>query len=364
MSSSSQGFRTQRLLGLAVLICLAMLAALLAPTSSATASARPVASTSTTSDDDAGFTQVNLVSDVPGLAQLTDFRVSNPWGIAAGPTTPIWINNNNTATSEVYEADGVGPLARRLVVQTPAGPTGIAFNPTTAFAVKQPDGTMARSVFLFVSLDGYISGWVPPNTEATPARFNRRDGYAGMAVADTPAGPRMYTVSVQGRIKVFDGEFNRVPSINRFIDPTIGALQPYNVAVFDDLVYVAYADLEGGGPGGAISTFDLRGRFVRRVTSDPHLNAPWGMAIAPDDWGRFGNMLLVGNVGNGRISAFKLSTGAFRGQLRTAAGRLIVNNGLWGIQFGNGKTGTPRDLLFAAGIDDYTHGLFGLIHPN
>ncbi len=75
-------------------------------------------------------------------------------------------------------------------------------------------------------------------------------------------------------------------------------------------------------------------------------------------------MLLVGNVDNGRISAFKLSTGALKGQLRKADGKLIVNNGLWGIQFGNGRTGTPRDLLFAAGIDDYLHGLFGLIHPN
>jgi uncharacterized protein (TIGR03118 family) len=147
------------------------------------------------------------------------------------------------------------------------------------------------------------------------------------------------------------------------VDPNIGHLAPYNVAVFGHLVYVAYADVNGG-PGGAISTFRFNGRFVKRLTTSRHLNAPWGMAMAPAHWGRFGHMLLVGNVNDGRISAFNPTTGAFAGQLRTASGKPIVNSGLWGLAFGNGKTGTPRDLLFAAGIDNYSHGLFGLIRPN
>jgi uncharacterized protein (TIGR03118 family) len=313
-----------------------------------------------------GFKQVNLVSDVPGLARITDFRVSNPWGLALGEKTPIWINNNNTATSEVYTgANGHDPLTRALVVQVPAGPTGIAFNPTTAFAAHQ-NGTKVPSAFLFNGFDGYISGWGPtadPITEAIPTRFTRTNGYLGMAVAGTPAGPRMYAAAFSGRIQVFNGRFRPLPSRHTFVDPNMGTLAPYNVAVFGPLVYVAYADANGG-PGGAISVFRFNGHFVRRLTTDPHLNAPWGMAIAPAHWGAFGGMLLVGNVNDGRISAFDPTTGAFKGQLRTASGKPIVNSGLWGLVFGNGITGTKRDLLFAAGIDNYAHGLFGIIRPN
>jgi uncharacterized protein (TIGR03118 family) len=359
--------RTRGLLGLAILTTVMLLAGLVGPSSSATATDRATAPGNATAAGSSGFTQVNLVSDVPDLAQVTDFLVSNPWGMALGETTPVWINNNNTATSVVYRgATGPGsPIERALVVQTPAGPTGIAFNPTGAFAAEQ-DGRPVPTAFLFDSLDGYLSAWGPtaePRESAIPTRFTRTDGYFGMAVADTPAGPRMYVVSFQGRIKMFDGRFHRVRARNSFVDPKMGDLVPYNVAVFGDRVFVAYFNPNTNG-GGAISIFDLRGRFLRRLTTNRHLNAPWGMAIAPAHWGGFGNRLLVGNVSDGRISAFSLRTGRFRGQLRTASGRAIANSGLWAITFGNGMTGTPRDLLFAAGIDDYTHGLFGLIHPN
>jgi uncharacterized protein (TIGR03118 family) len=355
MPSSFHPSRTSRLLGLAVLASTTVLGGLLAaPSSGATAAAA------------SGYRQVNLVSDVPGLARLTDFRVSNPWGIALGAQTPIWINNNNTATSEVYTgANGHDPLTRALVVQTPAGPTGIAFNPTHAFVAHQ-NGKAVPTAFLFNGFDGYTSGWGPtanPVTEAIPTRFERDDGYLGMAVAATPSGPRLYAASFSGEIDVLNGRFQPVHSAHSFVDPNIGHLAPYNVAVFGHLVYVSYAD-PNGGPGGAISTFRFNGQFVKRLTTSPHLNSPWGMAMAPAHWGRFGHMLLVGNVNDGRISAFNPTTGAFAGQLRTASGRPIVNSGLWGLAFGNGKTGTPRDLLFAAGIDNYSHGLFGLIRPN
>lgn len=359
--------RTRGLLGLAVLTTLVLLAGLVGPSSSATTTARPTAPGSSTAGGASGFRQVNLVSDVPGLAQVTDFLISNPWGMALGETTPVWINNNNTATSVVYRgATGAAdPMERALVVQTPAGPTGIAFNDTGAFAAEQ-DGRTVPTVFLFDGLDGYLSGWGPtadPRESAIPTRFTRTDGYLGMAVTDKSADPRMYVVSFQGRIKVFDGQFKRVRAGNRFVDPNIGDLVPYNVAVFGNRVFVAYFN-PNTNSGGAISIFDLRGRFLRRLTTNRHLNAPWGMAIAPAHWGGFGNRLLVGNVADGRISAFNLKTGRFRGQLRTASGRAIANSGLWAITFGNGQTGTPRDLLFAAGIDDYAHGLFGLIRPN
>jgi len=360
MFAFSAPVRRRGLVGSGVVTGAALLAAMLAPSSDASAtSANATRGTG-------GFKQVNLVSDVPGLARITDFRVSNPWGMAMGENTPVWINNNNTATSEVYAgANGHDPLELRLVVQVPAGPTGIAFNPTQAFAAHQ-NGTDVPTLFLFNGFDGYTSGWGPtaqPISEAIPTKFTRRDGYLGMAVAKTPAGPRMYAATFSGRIVVFRGDFTRTPASQRFVDPHSGKLAPYNVAVFGDRVYVTYAD-PNGGDGGAISVFRFNGKFVKRLSSNPHLNAPWGMAMSPAGWGGFGNKLLVGNVNDGRISAFNPTTGAFRGQLKHANGKPIVNDGLWGLTFGNGQTGTPRTLLFAAGIDGYTHGLFGLIRPN
>src|SRR5215213_8996442 len=315
------------------------------------------------------FKQVNLVSDVPGLARMTDPLMSNPWGVAMGPTAPIWINNEGSATSEVYAgANGTDPLQRRLVVQTPSHPTGIAFNPTTAFAAHQ-DGHRVPSLFLFNHEDGYTSAWGPtavPITEAIPTKFERDEGYLGMAVAKTKQGPRMYAVTFKGdtvQVEMLDGRFNELPG-TRFVDPTATAqgLAPYNVAVFGNRVYVSYFN-PNFRPGGAVSIFRRNGQFVRRLVTDDRLFGAWGMAMAPARWGGFGGALLVGNVDNGRINAFDRRTGAFRGTLRGADGEPLVNEGLWGLTFGNGATGTPRTLLFVAGIDGYIHGLFGLIRP-
>lgn len=316
------------------------------------------------------FKQVNLVSDVPGLARITDFLVANPWGIASGPETPIWINNEGSATSVVYSgANGKDPLTRRLVVQTPTHPTGIAWNPTTAFAVHQ-NGKRIPTFFLFNHEDGYTSGWGPtadPITEAITASFERRNGYLGMAVAQTSVGPRMYSVRFEGETSVkvvaFNGRFQRLAGA-RFVDPRAAGqgLFPYNVAVFGNRVYVSYFHPDFK-PGGAVSVFDVNGKFMRRLITSQRLFGAWGMAMAPDNWGGFKNALLVGNVDNGRINAFNRKTGTFLGTLMGADGKALVNEGLWGIQFGNGVTGTPMSLLFAAGIDGYAHGLFGMIRP-
>jgi uncharacterized protein (TIGR03118 family) len=349
-------FRTwRRRSSVATMVAAAALTTLVVPGGSATAAAAHV-----------GFSQVNLISDVPGLAQVTDFRVSNPWGITMGPTTPLWVNNDNTATSQIWAgANGTDPLSLKLTVQTPAFPTGIAFNSTGKFAAKQ-NGTTVPTLFLFNGQDGYTSGWGPtanPPTMAIPTNFVRDNGYLGMAVASTKHGARMYVASFAG-VQVFNGVFQQLNKPNAFIDPKVPAgLAPYNVAVINGRLFVTYASPEGG-PGGAIAEFTLTGGFIRQLTANSHLNAPWGLAVAPKHWGHFGTMLLVGNVNDGRISAFSRTTGAFRGQLRDSHGTVIANSGLWGLTFGNGVTGTPRDLLFAAGIDGYSHGLVGMIHPN
>jgi uncharacterized protein (TIGR03118 family) len=313
-----------------------------------------------------GYNQVNLVSDVPGLAHITDFRVANTWGLALGPTTPLWINNDDTATAEVYAgANGHDPLSLKLVVQLPASPTGIVFNPTSAFRIQQGTTTVP-SFFIFNGQDGYTSAWglaVNPPTSAVPMSFFRQRGYLGLAVARTPAGPRLFAADFRGMIDIFDGHFKLLSVPGAFVDPGVPAgMGPYNVTVFGSRVFVTYAS--PNGPGGAIDVYDLSGTFIRRLATGGPLNAPWGMAMAPAHWGRFGGMLLVGNVNDGRINAFDPTTGAFRGVVRDSNGSPIVNSGLWGLVFGNGQTGTPRDLLFGAGIDGYSHGLVGMIRPN
>jgi uncharacterized protein (TIGR03118 family) len=359
MSRSRSSRSWRRRTSLAAMVSAAALTPFVAPAVSAGATAPHTASHS-------GFAQVNLVSDVPGLAQVTDFRMSNPWGITMGPSTPLWVNNDNTATSQVWAgANGKDPISLKLTVQTPADPTGIAFNGTGAFAAKQGN-TSVPTLFLFNGQDGYTSGWGPtatPPTMAVPTNFVRDNGYLGMAVATTPSGPRMYVTSFAG-VQVFDGSFHQIQSSTAFIDPQVPAgLAPYNVAVLGNRVFVTYA-VPGGGPGGAIAVFTFKGRFLRQLSADPHLVAPWGITAAPPHWTHLGGRLLVGNVDDGRISVFSRTTGAFKGQLRDSHGNVIVNDGLWGLAFGNGVTGTPQDLLFAAGIDGYAHGLLGMIHHN
>ena len=66
------------------------------------------------------------------------------------------------------------------------------------------------------------------------------------------------------------------------------------------------------GPGnGFVNTFDLNGNFLKRVVSNGPLNSPWGVAIAPANWGAFGGALLVGNFGDGTINAFDATAGNF-----------------------------------------------------
>ena len=166
-----------------------------------------------------------------------------------------------------------------------------------------------------------------------------------------------------GTVDVFNAEFKKVAS---FGDPSLPkSVTPYNVALLGGKLYVTFAPPPGPSTGlqGAIDVFNLSGHKIRRLVTGGQLFAPWGMVIAPTHWGRFGRALLVGNVDNGRINAFNAFNGKFRGTLRDKNGKAIVNSGLWGLAFGNGVIGTPRTLLFSAGIDGYSHGLVGLIRP-
>jgi uncharacterized protein (TIGR03118 family) len=355
------------------------------------------------------FRQVNLVSDIPGMAAITDPQVKNPWGIAFGPKktpTPLWVNNQFNPASAVpgipapadlltkitlYSgANGVTPITKVPLEVTASSPTGIVFNPTSDFVINQA-GTDTPARFLFNETfvnaagdnsEGRITGWsnVPAPAPTTTSTDARLDGQfpTGLALVPRHEEVRSHLLVVDGfsgdpDVHVYDTHFADVTRPGQFTDPTIAGegMIPYNVMFLSGKVYVSYFNGPAQG-GGAISVFNRRGRFLKRlVTGDP-LNAPWGMAISPEDWNGFGRALIVGNVDNGMINAFGLKNGRFRGTLKDANGAPFVIPGLWGIEFGNGLIGTPRSMIFAAGIsstpgvfgpDTYQHGLVGLIEP-
>jgi uncharacterized protein (TIGR03118 family) len=366
---------------------------------------------------DGAFTQRNLVSDIPGLADLTDPAVHNPWGIAFGPVganaTPLWVNNNFNPNSSCQDQDciptpedlltkitlyrganGIDPISKVPLEVAASSPTGMVFNTTSDFVIDQGDGPVpARFLFneTFINADGdapegRITGWAPPppgplhfTTTSTEAR---KDPGGPLGLALVPGGSHrgnrlLVADGAEGTIDVYDARFQKVDATGLFVDPKAVAdgLAPYNVMFLKDRVYVAYFGANGGG---AVSVFKADGRFKKRLIEngpDGTLQSPWGMAIAPKNWGKFGGRLLVGNVGDdggpgdGTINAFDRRSGKFKGTLKDASGEPLVNFGLWGIAFGNGVIGTPNSLIFAAGIGDevqehvYEHGLVGLIEP-
>jgi uncharacterized protein (TIGR03118 family) len=321
------------------------------------------------------FRQINLVSDIAGVARITDRNLVNPWGLSAGPSTPLWVADNGTDVSTLYSGGVRGsiPVAAPLVVSIPGGaPTGTVFNPTGGFEVHN-GAASAPARFLFDSEAGLITAWspnVPPATEAQTVVTTPGAVYKGLAIAQTPKGARLYAADFHGaKIDVFDEQFAPVHLPGAFRDGDLPAgYAPFNVQELGGRIYVAFAkqdaqaEDEVAGPGlGFVDVFDTNGRQLQRLVSQAQLDAPWGLALAPGHFGGFGGDLLVGNFGDGAINAYNAQTGQFDGQLANEDGNPIRIDGLWALRFGNGVIGTPSTLLFTAGIADEAHGLLGEI---
>jgi uncharacterized protein (TIGR03118 family) len=316
------------------------------------------------------YTVTPLVSDEPGVAPVTDSNLVNSWGLTASSTSPWWVADNGTDKSTLYQGDGT---PRPLVVDVAGGPTGTVFNSTAGFLLP----TGGKALFLFDSEDGIIRGWNPAQGTTAVVVKDRSDVgaiYKGLTVADTDAGPRLYAADFHNaRVDVFDGSFALVPG--GFDDPSIPAgYAPFNVQVIGDRVFVAYAkqdeeaEDEVAGQGlGFVDAYDLEGNLLGRVAQHGQLNAPWGLALAPAGFGRFGGDLLVGNFGDGQINAFEeLGNGQFehRGVLSGGDGKPLAIDGLWALRFGNDAAAGPSTtLFFTAGPDEESHGLFGTVTP-
>jgi uncharacterized protein (TIGR03118 family) len=313
------------------------------------------------------YEQHDLVTDG------TDPDLINPWGLVSSPTSPWWVADNGTARATIYRAEG---QKQGLIVEVPGAPTGLVFNAdTSAFML----GETGRAFFIFDSEDGTISAWNPSAGTQAVVVFTSPDAavYKGLAIAATAAGPRLYATNFRAAtVEVFDGSFTPVDP-GTFADPTIPAgYAPFGIQTIGDVVYVTYAlqdedkedDVAGQG-NGFVNAFDTAGNLLGRVAERGQLNAPWGIAWAPDDFGQFSGHLLIGNFGDGRILAFnpdkQLGNGRhqYKGFLHSAGGAPLKIEGLWALQFGHGNanSGNTNDLYFTAGPDDEEGGLFGFL---
>ena len=329
------------------------------------------------SNNTTAYLQTNLVSDIQGLAQVTDSSLVNPWGVSFSGTSPFWVSNQHTNTSTLYAVTPTGITKLGLTVNIPTtaagpqGPTGQVNNNTSAFVLANNK----PAAFIFADLNGTISAW-NGGTTATMEATTKGAVYTGLALATNTAGSFLYAANdAQGRIDVFDGSFKPHDfGPNAFVDPVLPAgLVPFDIRLINGDLYVTYApagraNQTGAHEGqGAVAVFTTSGKFLPspsggQLIAGGKLAAPWGITLAPAGFGEFSGDLLVGNFAynDSVINAFDPSTGEFRGTLNDASGHPIANQALWTLTFGNGVNGgDPNTLYFTAGIEGETHGLFG-----
>jgi len=325
------------------------------------------------------YSQTNLRSDLPGVATYTDPNLVNPWGMAPNSSgTVIWVNDNGTGVSTLYNQDGTVVSSLPLVTIPTAArnkdggnPTGIVRNGTAFFQVTK-NGVSAPARFIFVSEDGSISGWNPalnPNDLAHAIAIAVDNGtnlgseraiYKGATLGVANGHNFLYVTNFHtGRVETYDENFRKV-NPRGFVDRTLPpGYAPFGIRNINGEIFVTYAlqdakaEDDVAGPGnGFVNVFDTSGNFVKRLISNGNLNAPWGLALAEP------GELWVGNFGDGKINNYDPTNGAFLGTI-SHNGTPLQIDGLWDLLPLVTPSG-PR-VYFAAGIGDEEHGLFGFI---
>jgi len=318
-----------------------------------------------------------LVSDTSATNALHhDANLVNAWGLAFNPQAFSWIANAGTGTSTLYDGTGV---AQSLVVTLPAGskPSGIVFNGTTDFSITEA-GVSGAAPFIFATLQGQIAAWSPAvdGTHAFNIVDNSASGavYTGLAIDTGTGGDMIYAADfLKGSVDVFSGTFAPVTTAGGFADATLpSGYAPFGIQQIGDKIYVTYAQPDPtthekiGAGLGLVDVFDKQGNLLSHlIPVGGALNAPWGLAMAPSNFGKFSGMLLVGNFGDGKINVYDPTTGTMAGTLSNNDGSAIVVPGLWALQFGNGMDSQPANTLFyTAGPGSEAHGLYGRIDMN
>jgi len=361
------------------------------------------------------YTQVNLVANTSGAAPVTDPNLVNPWGLSRSSGSPWWISDNGTGLTTLY--NGAGTITPLVVTIPKANPT------STAFPTGTPTGTIsngsktdfllapgAPADFLFATIDGTISGWNPtvgipaggsPPSKTATIVVPAKDGasYTGLTSATIDGNRYLYAANFnKGTVDVYNSAFKKVElhpgwdsdrdfdNDKPFTDERLPRhFVPFNVqAIGNDIVVTFVLHEEGqpfetDGPGlGFVDIFSSDGKLLRRLEHGDWLNSPWGVALAPLDFGVYSHDLLIGQfsgggttAGSGTIAAYDLATGKFIGLVWDAAGAPLAINGLWGISPGNSAVagsydpaGSPGgELYFTAGPDHGAGGLFGYLKP-
>lgn len=341
-------------------------------------------------------TVMPLVADLAGgMAAHVDTNLVNPWGVsipAAPSTAPSWVANNGTQTSTLYDGNGVPqPAATPLIVNlapsaggTAFGPTGIVANSSSTDFLVSAAAKSGSSAFIFDGAGGMIAGW-SPSVDLTHAVTMYTDAggavYKGLAIASNNGALFLYATDFHNnKIDVFDSSFvKQTPSATAFTfaDPSLPAgYAPFGIQAIAGTgvagatqIYVTYAQQAAGntvttnGAGlGYVDVYDTNGTLIKQLIAGGVLNAPWGIALAPSDFGTFSGALLVGNFGDGNINSFDPAAGTPLGMLANTNGGTAAAPGLLGIAFGNDSKNQPHNtLFFASGLNGGADGVYGRI---
>jgi uncharacterized protein (TIGR03118 family) len=324
-----------------------------------------------------GLTDAALVSNGVIAAAHTDASLQNAWGLASAPNGAIWIADNNSNASTVY--DGTGATLAPVVSiaagsNGPANPTGVVFNPSNDFVITTGTGSQPAH-FLFAGEGGTINGWNPTvsGTSATVAYDDGVGGavYKGLALLNDGTANHLYATDLHNaKIDVFDAGFHKVALAGTFADATIPpGFAPFGIQVIAGQLYVTYAKQDAtahdetlGAGLGYVDVFSASGMLVKRFASAGALDAPWGIAMAPAGFAPAAGQLLIGNFGDGVINTFDPVSGNHLGSLSLTNGNKIVVPGLWALAFGNGAANQPASTLFyTAGPNNQTGGVLGRV---
>lgn len=310
-----------------------------------------------------------FISDKSGKAPNTDALLKNPWGISQFPGGNLWVSDNRTGVSTIY--DPVTGAKNDLVVKVPGGePTGQVAMPSGHGFVVSKNGTSGESVFIFATNNGTVQGWNPSVdlTNAVVAYSTGKPSHGGddgahfTGIAYDPATNHLFVADLSNNaVVVLDNTFKKIAS---FTDSSLQpGYAPFNVAVLNGKLYVTYGlrsgdDAKEGAGLGYVDVFTTAGVLEKTLVAHGPLNAPWGLAIAPSTFGTYAGKLLVGNFGEGHINVFDPDTGNLLGELKDKKGKSISMEGLWQLDdTGNGS------LTFSAGLRRERHGLIGSISP-
>jgi uncharacterized protein (TIGR03118 family) len=360
------------------------------------------------------YNQTNLVSSTSGIAPVTDPQLVNPWGISRNSGSPWWVSDNATGLSTLY--NGAGAKQSLIVTIPPADPTNKntpTGTPTGTIANGSPTDFLLApgkpAIFLFSTIDGTIAGWnpavpAPPSTLAvTVVKTSDGSSYTGLTSAFINGNRFLYAANfTKGRVDVYDNAFHLVnlskahfdedssnheghSSENPFVDEELPRFYvPFNVQAIGNDIVVTYVLHEEGsrfetdGPGlGFVDIYSSTGQLLQRLEHGDWLNAPWGVALAPLDFGRFSHDLLIGQFAGGGdtqssgfIAAYDLTTGKFDGLLQDASGKPLAINGVWALSPGNvspnnndAAAAPATEVYFTAGPNHGSGGLLGYLTP-